>query len=183
MRLYLVRHAAVVVQADRPSSQWYLSLEGRAAAGALAEEPYWSDIAIISSSPEPKAVATAQRIAARHGLAIRTEPDLREVERPWAEDGYRELAQRYLAGEDIDGWEPLSGARGRALRCIGRVIEVADGQDAAVVSHGLLLTLYLSDLLQLDAAGARALWSGIGFPDVAAVEPSTRSLIRPFGKR
>ena len=179
MRLYLVRHAAVTVRADRPSAHWRLSPEGRAAIELLAEEPYWQSLAIVYTSPEPKAVATAQRIAAPHGLAIRIERDLREVERPWAGEGYAELAQRYLAGDGINGWEPNDEALARVRACVDGI--VARGEDAAAVSHGLALTLYLSDLLDLDAGGSYALWRSMHFPDVAIVDPQARRVEKAFG--
>ena len=179
MLLYLVRHAAVTFRPDRPSAHWHLSPEGRAAAESLAEEPYWPQLAVVYTSPEPKAVATAQRIAAPHGLAIRIEDDLREVARPYVGDGYEGLAQRYLAGEALDDWEPRTEALARVRACIESI--VARGEDAAAVSHGLALTLYLGDLLELDADASCALWRSTRFPDVAIVEPQARRVEKAFG--
>jgi broad specificity phosphatase PhoE len=167
VKLYLVRHAGVTVCAALPSAQWHLSPEGRAAADALADEPFWPGVRGIHTSPEPKACATAQRIAARHGLPIRIEPELREVERPWMGEHYADAVRRYLAREAIDGWEGRSEALARVRGCIERIVERHQGLEAGVVSHGLALTLYLSDLLGLEGAASHALWSGMGFPDVA----------------
>jgi broad specificity phosphatase PhoE len=55
--------------------------------------------------------------------------------------------------------------------------------ETGVVSHGLALTLYLSDLLGLDGEASYQLWSGIGFPDVAEVDPEARRVARSFGQR
>jgi broad specificity phosphatase PhoE len=180
VRLYLVRHAAVAVREDRPSSQWYLSAEGRAAAEALGGEPYWAEAHSLHCSSEPKAAGTAQRIAAPHGLPVYIEPDMREVERPWVSEGYRDLVRRYLAGEAVAGWEWRAAALERARRCVAKVIAGAGGRDAAIVSHGMLLTLYLSDLLDLDSHAAYDQWDQIGFPDVAVVEPEARRLVRDW---
>ena len=182
MRLYLVRHAAVTVRPEVPPPQWHLSPEGRAAAEALAEEPYWAELAVIYTSPEPKAVGTAQRIAARHGLPIRLEHDLREVERgAWVGEGYREQVRRYLAGEPIDSWERREAALGRVRACIDRIVAASGGQDIAAVSHGLVLTLHMTSLLSLDASASYDLWRRIGFPGVAVVDPQARRVERGFG--
>ena len=102
----MVRHSGVTVRPERPGAEWHLSLQGRAAAEALADEQHWADLPAIHTSPEPKASSTAQRIAAPHGLPIRIERDLREVEgRRWVESGYEELVRRYLAGEAVGSWE------------------------------------------------------------------------------
>lgn len=180
MRLYLVRHAAVTVRPELPSAQWHLSPEGRAAAEALAEAEYFASLATVYSSPKPKAVAIAQRIAARHGLRLQIERDLHEIDRPWTDESYREQVRRYLASETVDGWEARDGALARVRGCIDAI--VSSGEDAAVVSHGLALTLYLADLLGLDGGSAFELWSKMSFPDVAVVEPRERRVVRPFGR-
>lgn len=183
MKLYLVRHAGVTVRPALRSADWHLSPEGRAAADALADEPFWPGARGIHTSPEPKACATAQRIAARHGLPIRIEPELREVERPWMGEGYADAVRRYLAGQAIDGWDGRDEALARLRGCIEGIVERRQGLEAGVVSHGLALTLYLSDLLGLDAEAAYQLWSGMGFPDVAEVDPAARRMERSFGQR
>ena len=181
MRVHLVRHAAVTVRAAAPAEHWHLSPEGRAAAEALAEDPRWASAAFVHTSPEPKAVATAQRIAARHGLAIVIERDLREVDgRTWTPDDYREVVRRYLAGEAVESWEARDAAHERIRSCIERIAAQQAGDETAIVSHGLVLTLYVSDLLGLDAAGAHDPWSGMRLPDVAIVDPQARRVERAF---
>lgn len=184
MRLYLVRHAAVTVRPEQQPSQWRLSPEGRAATDALAGEPYWAGLRGLHTSPEPKAAATAQRIAARHGLPVWIERDLREVEgRAWVDEGLQELVRRYLAGEAVEGWEPREEALGRVRSCIDAIAARPGNADVAVVSHGLILTVYLSDLLGLDASASYELWMRIGFPDVAVVDTEARRVERRFGQR
>lgn len=182
MRLYLVRHAAVNVVAERPSSGWHLSPEGRGAAEVLAQQAYWKKIQTVYSSPEPKAVATAQRAAAPNGLPMRIEPELREVERPWGE-GYEELVRRYLADERLEGWEDGGRALARIRAVIARLPERGEDAAVAIVSHGLLITLYIKHLVGLDGTAASELWAGLRFPDVAVVDPGANTVLQPFGSR
>jgi broad specificity phosphatase PhoE len=178
MQLYLVRHAAVTLRENRPSAEWHLSPEGRAAADALAGDRSWVDLRSLYASTEPKAIATAQRIACRYDLPVYIEHDLREVERPWAGDGYRELVRRYFAGETVGGWERRDAALARIQRCVADVVGAAADQNVGIVSHGLVLTLFLSDLLAIDGDAAYEQWAAIAFPDVAVVERETRRLVR-----
>ena len=183
MRLHLVRHAAVTVRPNAPGPQWHLSPEGRAAAETLGEEPHWAELRGLHTSPEPKAVATAQRLAARHELSIGLEQDLREVEnRGWVGEGYEDQVRRYLAGETIASWEPRDAALRRVRACIDGIVERHQGLEVGVVSHGLVLTLYLTDLLGLAAAASHERWASIRFPDVAVVDPEARQLEREFGQ-
>ncbi len=181
MKLYLVRHGAVTMQPEQPSAQWHLSPEGRTTVDTLADEPFWPQVRGIHTSAEPKAEATAQRIAARHALPIRIEPELREVERPWTDGDYADAVRRYLADEALDGWEPRDQALARVRSCIDGIVKRHEGVDVAIVSHGLALTLYVAALLDLDCDKAHQLWSHIRFPDVAVLDPVPGRLERAFG--
>ena len=181
--LYLVRHSQVGVQAERPGPEWHLSEEGRTASEALGQEPRWGTLARLYTSPEPKAVATAQRLAAPHGLLITIEAALREVEnRPWVGEGYAEQVRRYLAGEAADPWEAKAGALDRVRACLAGISGRHPEGDVGVVSHGLVLTIYLADLAGLDGAAAYELWQRIRMPDVAVVDPVAATIERAFGE-
>ena len=108
------------------------------------------------SSPEPKAVGTAEPIARGCGIPVEVDERLREVERPTGlHTDYQERVRRYLGGEPLDGWEPREAAR-------ARVAAALDGLDDAVaVSHGLAISLYLG--YDFDR------WRALRFPDVVEV--------------
>ena len=181
--LYLIRHSGVHVRPDRPGPEWHLSEEGRTAIEALGREPRWGTLGRLYTSPEPKAVATAQRLAAPHGLLITIEAALREVEnRPWVGEGYAEQVRRYLAGEAADPWEAKAGALDRVRACLAGISGRHPEGDVGVVSHGLVLTIYLADLVGLDGAAAHELWQRIRMPDVAVVDPVAATIERAFGK-
>jgi broad specificity phosphatase PhoE len=166
--LVLVRHAAVTVRSDVPSRDWHVSPEGRAAADALASNAIWKTVDVVYASTEPKAIGTAQRIAAPNGHPVRIEHELHEVERPWVGEGaYRATAERYLRGEVIEGWEHYATVQQRVTAEVGRI---ADGGPAAIVSHGLALTLLLAKVLGIDAEEATAMWSELRFPDAGLLD-------------
>lgn len=162
-RLVLVRHSAVTLRADVPAPLWELSAEGRAAAARLAEDPVFDGVRVVASSPEPKAVATAEPIAARLGVTVTIDRDLRETERPdipiLGAPEHEALVARYLDGEPLDGWESQAEVRARMSAAIERLRDV-DG-DVAVVSHGRALALHL--------ALTPAEWAAIPLPAVVAV--------------
>ena len=132
--------------------------------------------------PDPEDIATAQRLAAPHSLPIRTDDALREVGgRPWVGEGYAEQAERYLAGELLVDWEPAETVLARVRGCIEGILTQHEGADAALVSHGLVLTLYLGDLLGLDASASYDAWRGIRLPDVAIIDPGAKRVVKAFG--
>ena len=136
----LVRHAMTIVDRARPSEEWVLSDDGREAARALRLS------GSARSSSEPKALETA-RLA---GLDATPDDRLREVRRPWSDDYEADVA-RYLACEDLPGWEPREAA-------LVRLHDVLDGFDGIAVTHGLAISLYLG--YTLDE------WRALPFPAV-----------------
>jgi broad specificity phosphatase PhoE len=117
----------------------------------------------------------------RNALPLSIEPALHEVERPWTEGDYRGLARSYLRGEPVDGWERREAASARIRHAIEAIVAAHGEADIGVVTHGLILSLYVADLLGLDGPAAIELWDGIGFPDYAIVDLKARKLVRPFG--
>lgn len=99
----------------------------------------------------------------------------------WIEEGVDDMTRRYFAGEAIAGREARDAVLERVRTCIGGILAEYEGDSVGVVSHGVVLTLYLTDLLGLDGRAAFALWSGLRFPDVALVDPAGRRVEWGFG--
>jgi len=57
--LYLIRHARSRMTGDA-AERWPLSAEGQREAGVLARRDFWRKVDLIFSSPEPKALQTAE---------------------------------------------------------------------------------------------------------------------------
>ena len=159
---FLVRHTGVTLVEGLAPGEWPASPEGVEAAERLASADLFAGATAVASSPEAKAVATAEPFARRLGLDVSLEPALREVERPRgpivSSDELARWVAAYLEGVDLDGWEPIQEAKHRVTACIDRLRREVDGP-CVVVSHGLLLTLYRG-----DAAG---LWKTMPLPAVA----------------
>ncbi|HJR26608.1 MAG TPA: histidine phosphatase family protein, partial [Acidimicrobiales bacterium] len=101
-----VRHAMPVSDDGVESTAWHLSDQARRLAGRLASRlEVDGGIGALVSSTEPKAVETAEAIAAHWSCGITTDERLREVLRPWVGNGYRADAHAYLRGEAPDTWE------------------------------------------------------------------------------
>jgi broad specificity phosphatase PhoE len=182
--LYLVRHAEVLLRGDLPMTSWQLSPTGQQQARDLARAHAWRGLTLIASSPEAKAVATAQPTAEATGLDLRIEPDLHEVDRGAtplvSRPEYDALVEAHFAasGESVSGWEPADVARERVVACIERLTVDATGT-VCVVSHGLVLSHYLAHLRGLPAPDVDE-WRAIPLPGVAIVEAERGEVISPF---
>jgi len=156
--LWLVRHATVELRLDRPASTWELTPEGRTDAEDLALR--LPPLSRVLSSPEPKAVATAEPIARAAGVKVELDERLREVRREAYlpdYDAHRDAARRYLGGEAVEGWEPREDVVARMRAAVAGI------DNAVVVSHGMALSLVLGYSFEQ--------WNRIALPAVIEWEP------------
>jgi broad specificity phosphatase PhoE len=165
-----VRHAMPRTEAGVDPTEWHLDDQARQAAGALADRlEITAGIGALVSSSEPKALDTAELIGARWGTPTLVDDRLREVARPWVGTGYRLVAHRYLRGDLPDGWEPHADAAARAAAAVREAKRSTDGP-VVVVSHGLLLSVHLGDILA-EGFDRETFWSCLSFPDAWSLEP------------
>jgi 2,3-bisphosphoglycerate-dependent phosphoglycerate mutase len=172
----LVRHGATVVDAARPASTWVLSDAGRDSVAALARRLRQLDRVLIVCSPEPKARQTAELIRPHGEICL--DDDLRE-------HGVGQVP--FLSADDFDravmaffeqpqvvafGSESAAAAAQRMERAVARL----HGASAIVVSHGRIISAYVSTLL---GSNGLSIWRALKMPDVLLVNPVTRE-VRPL---
>lgn len=175
-RVVLVRHGQPLVEGDDPS-RWGLSSEGRQAASALSQLEVWETIQRIQSSPQSKARETAQIVGDAWDVPVQVREDLREVNRPYEAAGYEDKLRAFLKGKAPEHWETreAAGARIRvAIRAISR-----GGVDVGVVSHGLLLTLFVAEVM--GTTPTFWLHHSIGFGEYALYDGASDSVVQGFG--
>jgi probable phosphoglycerate mutase len=126
--------------ADRP-----LTDRGRRQAEELADRLDETDLDAVYSSDLQRARHTAEVVARRKGLEVRTTPDLREVDvgswsgltRAEAEARFPEAYARWLKGEE--GWEDgetYEQLAARVVKAMKRMAAAHDGGRVLVVAHG-----------------------------------------------
>jgi broad specificity phosphatase PhoE len=178
--LYLIRHAHTQ-QTMLPVETWPLSELGRQQAHKLAEQPFWQEVHIICTSVEPKAIQTAQIVAERHDLPVKPSFDLRELRRPGGHvSDYESAVRQVLENPErsVNGWEPAGEAQTRIVTAIERLLALHENETLAVVSHGLVLTLYLAYLA--DATPTLDLWHSIPFASAVQLDPETHQILAHF---
>ncbi len=169
MTLFLVRHGRPAIVRGTPAAAWdldpasYDDVWTLRSSGRLPERAAWF------TSPEPKAVQTAQLLT---DAGVGVLPDLREHERTgeWIDD-FATAVRRAFDDPDrvaVPGWEPLAVCRERVVPAVRQVLEVHGDDDVVLVGHGTAWTLVVADLTgrEPDLAG----WSALAMPDVLTVE-------------
>ncbi len=170
--LYLVRHAATAANLARPprlqgrGQDPPLAPEGLAQATSLRQVLAGTDLRACWCSPLRRAVQTAAEVAAPHGLDPQplealTECDVGrweglswdEVRHAWPADYARFQADPWSHG--YPGGESMRQVHERAAPILDGLLDRHDGLAVLVVSHHVVLRVYLAILLGLPPARVR----------------------------
>lgn len=166
--LILIKHAMPQIDPQRPAAEWSLSLEGQAAALALAGQlDVWSP-AVVVTSEEPKASETGRLLAEARGLPVASVPGLHEHDRtqePFEPDAdrFREQVAHFFAEPDqqVYGAESANDAYARFGAAVDGVMAQYAGQNVAVVAHGTVISLFASQRAGVEPF---ELWQRLGLP-------------------
>ena len=166
-RLTLVRHSTPEIQPEKPASAWRLSALGRERSELLASRLQDLSPGVVWSSREPKAVETAQIVAASFGVPVQVADGLEEHHRdnvpffPTADD-FESAVERFFdnPGRLVLGSETADQARNRMSAAIDNIVE-SDQQDSIVVTHGTVMTLYVASIADVDPM---CFWRRLGLP-------------------
>lgn len=176
--LILVRHGRPQVDPNIPPPEWNLSTEGRAAVRALAVKlSRFRPVAALASQ-EPKAIETAELIAAPLGLTVERDAAFDEHRRPgwpFSSDpaSFATRVEHVLSTPaiSVDSADTGQGAARRFAEGLARRTE----RPLLVVSHGTVLSLYLAERAGFDAV---ALWRSLRFPEALVLDSQDRLIAR-----
>ena len=96
-QIVLITHSEVIADPLAPPKQWVLSAEGRDLCRPLAIALRMHKLDLLISSDEPKAIETAQLIAARLRIDSETAVSLDEHRRPYLAEGFEAAMERFFA--------------------------------------------------------------------------------------
>lgn len=157
---------------DAASNGWTLSDAGREAAKALASRLLRFGFADLFSSPEPKAMQTAQIIADRIGGQIQTDVRLREHERSSVgfleRDRFKASIASIFDKPDVIAYgdESADAVYARFSSAIDDAVARSTGPVAAV-THGTAITIYVSRLVGI---APMPFWTRLGMPVAIVIE-------------
>jgi len=161
VELILVRHGLPehVESEDGTPADPPLAARGRAQAEAMARWLAAEEIDAVYASPMRRARETAEPLARAHGLELRLEPDVVEMDHD--SPSYVPLDQ--LKRTDYPRWQALiqggelwaaidlPAFRKRALTALERAIAAHPGGRVVVVCHGGIINAWAGHLLGIEA--------------------------------
>lgn len=159
--LRYVSHPEVAIDPDVPVPEWSLSAAGRSRALVGATRAWAADIDRIVSSPETKAIETAEILAAPHDLDIEVRDGTGEIDRSSTgfvtHDHHEQLADLLFAHphESAEGWERAVDATARMVRHLDDVLGANTAGHVVIVGHGGVGTLLMCELAGFDVARSR----------------------------
>jgi broad specificity phosphatase PhoE len=149
------------------ADQWRLSPKGKELCEPLAKKLSVYAPVVIFSSPEAKAIETAECIAAQFDDPIVIRSGLEEHHRRkvgfLSEDKFRQLVADFFAhpGELRFGEETAEQAHNRFAQAIDEILSAAKSNNIIVVSHGSVISLFVGRRNGLDP---HVLWRQLELP-------------------
>jgi broad specificity phosphatase PhoE len=170
--LILVRHSLPEINPTVTASQWQLSEEGRQRCKSLAAAlaPFEPDV--FYTSTEPKAIETGQLVASRLNRRVESADGLHEHVRTDVAFGSTERFEKAVGqffaqpAQLVFGSETADQAHQRFTEAIAAVLDRCPRKTVAIVTHGTVMTLYVSRALQLEPFG---FWKRLGMPAFVAL--------------
>ena len=154
------------IERDKPASTWRLGDVGRRRAWVLADRlrPFNTDL--IWSSREPKAVETANILAATFGVPVKQADGLEEHQRddvPFLpKRDFQSAVEALFRHPDqlVLGSETAKQACERFTASIENIIKTGR-KDNIVVTHGTVISLFAASVAKVDST---SLWHQLGLP-------------------
>ena len=184
-RLVLVRHGKPEIEEGTASTQWPLSQPGREAAASLANHLKGFIFGKITSSPELKAIGTAEAIAQKLGLKVEVDDDLSKHKRhskgflPLG-DFNAQIARLFESpwSELVFGDETANAALERFSRALDRQHASTGVGDVVVVTHGTIMSIYVAHRLGIDPL---PLWRSLTTPTAIVISGNEMEVLEPQG--
>jgi broad specificity phosphatase PhoE len=177
--LILVKHALPEIVPDIPARSWRLGDEGRARSVRLATCLLKHRPDVVVTSDEPKAIETGEIIARTLGIRLRHAAGLHEHDRSTArylgEDDFQQTMESFFRVPDtlLFGSETANQARDRFGRAIVQVLAAFPDETVAVVSHGTVMTLFVSDIEGIEPF---PFWKRLGLPSFVVLDRTSLRL-------
>lgn len=141
-KLIYITHPAVNLDKTKLPHEWGLSEKGFEEAKKLIEKDFWSEVNVIYSSTEPKAVQVAQLASEKYGIKSFQEKDLGEADRtktPFLpfEEYMSAIKECYInPTTNIKGWESHHHMMERNINALQKIKENNLGKTIVIVGHG-----------------------------------------------
>lgn len=178
--LILVRHSLPEIDPQTPAARWVLSEEGRQRCDVLAARLSDCRAATLASSLEPKALETAARLSVQLDLPVRPWPGFHEHERSQVPHFSREVFLETMRNffrqprSLVFGDESAEAARSRFSEAVEDLLRRAPGLPCICVSHGTVITLFISRFNPIDAF---EFWKLLELPALVRLSASDFRLI------
>lgn len=185
MKLYIIRYPATEFDLTKPAIQWRLSEKGRRQAEYIAHLSWWEEVTRLYTSTDIKGVEAGQIIRRFHSsLFLKPLPKLNEVAQPISSVSNEEYLTRVkrFFGDPLQppapGWHSAGAIESAVVQTVDDIIRQQNRGEAAVLSHGLALTLYRAHILGRPATFNDYMLTSVGC--WATIDTEQSSLIQDW---
>jgi broad specificity phosphatase PhoE len=170
------RHALTVIDETQPADKWVISEKGIKDACKKISSGCFDDVDLIISSSEKKAIQTAYYLSERIEKEIILNPNFRELDRGHkfieTKEDYETMVWRTFNKpmESSFGWETARDALTRFKRGLERLENTYTNKKIFLVSHGIVLTLFIADYYNWNSNKMFEYWKELSFCEAITLE-------------
>ena len=178
--LIFVKHSLPQIEENIPAREWHLSEVGRLRAERLVTRLTIYKPEVLFSSTEPKATETAEIIANKLQLNLHVFENLHEHDRsntPYLSHAeFQNTVREFFINPEIltFGNETAEEAYRRFSNALHSILEANRNKTITIVSHGTVISLFVSRLL---GTSDYSLWKTLGLPGFVVLDMISRTLI------
>lgn len=178
--LILARHSLPEIERDRLAREWKLSPDGKLRARLLSERISTYPVEVVFSSVEPKAVETAQIIAAACDAELHVVEGLQEHDRsnvPYlTRHEFEPAIREFFRQPDtlVFGRETANRAYERFSGAISSLLADYNDQGLVIVAHGTVISLFVS---RSTGTSAFVFWEKLGMPSFVVIDIDAARLL------
>ena len=164
-----LRHALTKIDLAKPADQWELAEEGIKNITVLVQSGVFDGIDIIIASAEKKAYQTAHFVAERLNKEITQMAEFNELNRGFSslasKEEYEKRVELALLNKDEinTGWETAKSTLNRFLKGVEKLNKKFSNKKIFIVCHGINLSLYFAELLQISNFQLFSRWKKLEF--------------------
>ncbi len=175
----LIKHSMPTIDPDVPPAEWSLSQDGINRCEALAAHLEKFLPAMLVSSPEKKAIETAELVGAKLGLKFSIRDGLCEHRRPGKflpSQEFHDNVHRFFdsPASIVYGSESSDQAANRIESEIRRALAMCPTGNVLLVTHGTAMTSFIRQHTEADPY---EIWKSLDLPSYIALQVPTFDIV------
>lgn len=167
MKLIIIRHFKPKIDKNIPVTDWTLDEKTIKEMKETIKNINFNKITKIYTSPQKKAIITAEYISEKYNIPLVIEENIRETDRnnDYIEGDFKETIKKYFLEDNIPKWEKQDDVKKRINVFLEKI--KSEKGSIIIISHGRFLSIMLHKYFNKDVVD---FWQNLNFGEIIEVD-------------